>query len=196
MTNPDPAASSYTAFAGERRIGHGDLSQVARAAHGFAADSPLVFEDATGRIIDLDLRGSADDAVARVSGPTEPPKPARGRPKLGVTAREVTLMPRHWEWLAAQPGGASAALRRLVDQARRESGAADAARRAREAVYRTMIVLAGDRPGFEEAARALFVGDRSRLAAFLRAWPKDIAAYLGEMAAAIWVTPSGTAPPP
>ncbi|WP_394764298.1 DUF2239 family protein [Phenylobacterium sp.] len=181
----DPEISvpaGYSAFAADRRIGRGDLGQVARAAHAHAEASPLVFEDATGRLVDLDLRGSAEDAVARVRSPAEPPRPARGRPKLGVTAREVTLLPRHWSWLATQPGGASAALRRLVDQARRASGGADAARQAKEATYRIMTTLAGDRPGYEEAVRALFAGDLVRLTALASAWPKDIADYVGERA--------------
>ena len=181
----DPETSvpaGYTAFAADRRIAWGDLGQVARAAHAHAEALPLVFEDATGRLVDLDLRGSAEDAVARVRSPAEPPRPARGRPKLGVTAREVTLLPRHWAWLATQPGGASAALRRLVDQARRVSGAADATRQAQEAAYRIMTTPAGNRPGYEEAVRALFAGDLVRLTALVAPWPKDIADYVGERA--------------
>jgi hypothetical protein len=172
--------AGFTAFAGDREIARGELAQVARAAHGVRELQLIVFEDATGRVVDLDLRGSADDAAARVS----PAKPARGRPKLGVTAREVTLLPRHWDWLAAQPGGASAALRRLVENARRQSGSADAARQAQEAAYRVMTTLAGNLPGYEEAVRALFANDGPRLGVLTAAWPKDIAAYVAGLASA------------
>src|SRR5437879_2031738 len=155
-------ANGVTAFAGHRLIARGDLAAVARAAHANRSEQPLVFDDATGRPVELDLRGSAEDVVTRLSPPEPPSKPARGRPKLGVTAREVTLLPRHWEWLATQPGGASAALRRLIDQARRETVEADAARQAQEAVYRVITALAGAFPGHEGAVRALFRRLRGR----------------------------------
>jgi uncharacterized protein len=178
-----PATSGFTAFAGDRLIARGDLARVARAVHALAGDSPLVFEDATGRVVDLDLRGSAEDAAARVAPGAEPSKPARGRPKLGVTAREVTLLPRHWAWLATQPGGASAAIRRLVEQARRESGAADSLRQAQEAAYRAMTTLAGNLPGYEDAVRALYAGDAPRLSDLTQRWPADVAHYVRELAA-------------
>ena len=162
-------------------LARGDLAHVVRAIHGLTDVQPTVLNDTTGQTVDLDLRGSADDAVARVSPQSEPSKPARGRPKLGVTALEVTLLPRHWNWLAGQPGGASAALRRLVEDARRQSGAADAARQAQGVAYRVMTTLAGDLPGYEEAVRALFAGDLSRLSGLAKAWPKDIAAYVGDL---------------
>ena len=76
-----------------------------------------------------------------------------------MVAREVTLLPRHWEWLAQQSGGASVALRRLVDQARRGTEDKDRIRRAQEAAYRFMSAMAGNRPNFEDAIRALFAGD-------------------------------------
>jgi hypothetical protein len=97
-----------------------------------------------------------------------------------VTAREVTLLPRHWDWLAAQPGGASAALRRLVDEARRDRDGAEALRQARESVYRVMTVLAGDLPNYEDATRALFAGDTPRMLSLMDQWPADIRGYLGE----------------
>jgi hypothetical protein len=144
----------------------------------------MIFDDTTGRIVDVDLRGSVDDLLARLAASA--PKPARGRPKLGVTAREVTLLPRHWEWLAAQPGGASAALRRLVDQARRESGEADTVRQAQEVTYRVMTTLAGDRPNYEEATRALFARDRARFEDLVAIWPRDVAAYARELSERVW----------
>jgi uncharacterized protein len=177
--------TSVTAFAGHRLIARGDLAAVARAIHANLSEQPLVFDDATGRVVELDLRGSVEDVLARLSPPATPSKPARGRPKLGVTAREVTLLPRHWEWLATQPGGASAALRRLVDQARRETVEADAAREAQEAVYRVITALAGDLPGYEDAARALFARDRARFEELTADWPADVRGYVRDLNARV-----------
>ena len=180
---------SYTAFDGPRRLTRGALAQVAVAlrraseAPDAGAEGPLLlFDDATGRPIDIDLRGTEAEIAARfVSGAPQPPR-GRGRPSLGVTEREVTLLPRHWDWLAGQPGGASAALRRLVEQAQRASGAADRRRRARDAAYAFMSAMAGDLPGFEEASRALFADDRTGVEARMAAWPADVrdhVLYLG-----------------
>lgn len=166
--------TTATAFEQGRRLAHGELGQVALALRAqLAADptaQPLVFDDTTGAVIDLDLRGSDADVLARYA--TEPPARGRGRPKLGVVAREVTLLPRQWDWLARQPGGASATLRRLIDAARRD--APPDPRPAREAAYRFMAAIAGDLPGFEEAARALFAGDRERFRLHAAPWPGDL----------------------
>src|SRR5271168_510757 len=117
-------APTYMAFAGERRIAWGDLAAVAVAVKRAAEQDPaariLVFAHATGRAVDLDLRGGEAEVGARYA-PAPSAVGRRGRPKLGVVSREVTLLPRHWDWLARQPGGASAALRRLVDEARRSA---------------------------------------------------------------------------
>ena len=145
----------------------------------------IIFSDATGQPIDLDLRGTEREIIARLPQPASSPDAetdetaaaeprGRGRPKLGVVAREVTLLPRHWEWLGAQPGGASVALRKLVEEARRANGDADRTRAARDAAYRFMSVMAGNRAGFEEASRALFAGDRRRFVGLVAGWPDDI----------------------
>jgi len=175
---------SVTGFSGSRLVARGDLAAVARAAHSNRKYPTLILDDATGRAIEIDLRGSVDEVLARLVPP--PPAPARGRPKLGVIAREVTLLPRHWDWLATQPGGASAALRRLVDQARKEPRDADAVRQAKEATYRVMTTIAGDRPNYEEATRALFAHDRARFEELVGAWPRDIAAYVDELSEKAW----------
>ena len=168
------AQSGYTAFAGDQRIGQGTLAEVAgtvwRARQRNPERTTLVFDD-RGAVVDLDLRGDLADVVARYA-PAE--KPRRGRPKLGVVAREVTLLPRHWDWLATQPGGASAALRRMVETASKASGQPQRVRLAREAAYRFMAAMAGDRPGFEDASRALFAGDGPALAKHTASWPEDI----------------------
>ena len=155
-----------TAFAGDRRLAAGPPATVVvalrrhLAAH--PADGVLVFDDTTGHGIDFDLGDSDAAALDRLAhhpvyGTPAPAAPrGRGRPRLGVVAREVTLLPQHWDWLATQPGGASVALRRLVDAARRIGP--DPAKRAREAAYRFMAAIAGNAPGYEEATRALFAG--------------------------------------
>jgi hypothetical protein len=187
---------SFTAFDGHRRLASGPLREatlaVKRAVDAGAAGPLLVFDDATGRVVDVDTRGTEAEVLARLPG--EPPSPAdeepdrgaeprrRGRPRLGVVAREVTLLPRHWEWLAAQPGGASVALRRLVEEARRGGAEADRRRRTRDAAYRFMSAMAGDLPGFEEASRALFAGDAERFRALVAAWPEDVGNHVLAMA--------------
>ncbi|WP_321784323.1 DUF2239 family protein [Burkholderia pyrrocinia] len=180
---------SYTAFDGRRRLASGPLATVAlavRQAGDAMSGTILIFDDATGRSIDLDLRGTADDIRARYApppgdAPDAAGEPAgageqrgRGRPKLGVVSREVTLLPRHWEWLGAQPGGASVALRKLVEDARRTHAAADRRRDAQARAYHFMSAMAGDLPGFEEAARALYANDPARLAELIAGWPDDV----------------------
>ena len=183
-----------TAFLDTHRIADGPLASVALAVKAaLALDSTaaiLVFEDQTGKVVDLDLRGSDAEIAARYAPPAgTAPETAddaprgRGRPKLGVVAREVTLLPRHWDWLALQPGGASQALRRLVDEARKADGGRSRARAARERAYAFIATMAGDRAGFEEASRALFAGDDARFAEHSRAWPEDIRVHAAKLLA-------------
>jgi hypothetical protein len=186
MTVKHADSPQFTAFEGKQRLISGSLAEVALAVRQAADHRPsasiLIFNDATGRAIDLDLRGTDRDILARLPqhsepAPADPPSSeprGRGRPKLGVVAREVTLLPRHWEWLGAQPGGASVALRKLVEQARRVGGDRDRHRAARDAAYHFMSAIAGNLPNFEEASRALFADDRPRFVALIAAWPQDI----------------------
>jgi uncharacterized protein len=182
MSAPD----TFTAFEGPRRLVTGPLAAVALAvkrAERRASEPLAIFSDATGRATDLDLRGSDEEILARLpQAPVPAPAPdetaseprGRGRPKLGVVAREVTLLPRHWEWLNAQPGGASVSLRKLVEAARRSAGDTDRSRAAREAAYHFMAAMAGNLPGFEEACRALFADDFEKLLGMMAPWPDDI----------------------
>jgi len=187
----------FTAFMGQQRLVSGPLAEVAlavlKASQSAAAEPIVIFDDANGRPIDLDLRGTERDIVARLPQPASNPETladdlsaaeprGRGRPKLGVVAREVTLLPRHWEWLGAQPGGASVALRKLVEEARRASGDRDRGRAARDAAYHFMSVMAGNLPGFEEASRALFADDRRRFAELIAGWPGDIRDHVVKLA--------------
>ncbi|MFN5486634.1 MAG: DUF2239 family protein [Bradyrhizobium sp.] len=178
---------AYVAFEGEQRIAAGDLPEVARAAKQLldrrADAAGLVFNGRTSALVDIDFRGSVDDVLARLPKHArplddEPAPPAAprgpGRPKLGVVAREITLLPRHWDWLAQQKGGASVAIRRLVDEARGASGDKDRTRSAQEAAYRFMTTMGGNRPHYEEAIRALFAHDRRRFATLIADWPADI----------------------
>ncbi len=169
-------------FQGLRKIAEGTPLQVAV----FVKDVPqggefLVFDDQTGRQVDLDMRGTIEEVSTRYSPEAAEPR-GRGRPRLGVVAREVTLMPRHWDWLGLQPGGASVALRKLVEEARRKSGDADRIRAAQEATYRFMSALAGNLPGFEEASRALFAYDRRRFSDLVASWPEDVRDYAIKLA--------------
>jgi hypothetical protein len=184
---------NFTAFEGQRRLATGPIAEVALVIKGATRPnaSPIaIFSDATGRPIDLDLRGSNAEVLARLSAispavaeeaaPSEPR--GRGRPKLGVVAREVTLLPRHWEWLAAQPGGASVALRKLVEEARKANGDRDRHRTARDAAYHFMSAMAGNLPNFEEASRALFADDRHRFTSLIAPWPADIRDHVVKLA--------------
>lgn len=190
----------YIAFEADRRIGAGSLVEVALAVKKVASRKGghgivLVFDAVTSEPVELDLRGTVADVRRRAaereraaSGATgRSPAPARrapGRPRLGVVAREVTLLPRHWDWLASQPGGASITLRKLVEQARQESGPRDRRRKAQEAAYRFMVALAGNLPGFEEATRALFAADRGRFERLTDPWPADVRDHARTLAAA------------
>ena len=187
----------FTAFIGDQRLASGPPDEVAlavmKASKSAAAEPIVVFDDANGRPIDLNLRGTEREVVARLPQPpsdleapaddlSAPEPRGRGRPKLGVVAREVTLLPRHWEWLGVQPGGASVALRKLVEEARRSSGDRDRSRAATDAAYHFMSAMAGDLPGFEEASRALFADDRRRLAGLIAGWPDDIRDHIVNLA--------------
>ena len=164
------------AFEGARRIATGPLPEVAlkvkRAIERGGRGPVLIFDAETSDRIDLDVRGTDADVLSRL----EPPRRAPGRPRLGVIAREVTLLPRHWDWLNGQPGGASVTLRKLVDQARHTNVELDRVRRARESTYRFIVTMAGDRPGFEEASRALFAGEVDRFTELVAGWPNDVKA--------------------
>lgn len=170
---------TYTVFAGDRLVVAGDRpTMLQRTKQHLDGGGPqvLIFEDQTGRQVDFDFSGTADEVLAREAPP--PQKPGPGRPKLGVVSREISLLPRHWEWLEEQPSGASAALRRLVDEARKREPGKERARRARDAAGKVMWALAGDLPDFEEASRAQFAGDAARVAELTRKWPKDVRKYV------------------
>jgi uncharacterized protein len=171
---------TYTAFIGHQLIVSGALSTVLPALKDrFDRDEgalPLIFEDESGRQVDFDLRGTLSEVLARAL--PAPARPGPGRPKLGVVSREVSLFPRHWDWLEQQPNGASAALRRLVEQARKHEPGKQRARQAIDAACRFMSSMAGNLPGYEEATRALYASDCQRLGGLIADWPADIRTHL------------------
>lgn len=183
------------AFAGGRSLGRGRLAEVAVAAKAELDEHPdatvLLFDDETSEPVEVDFRGDAHEVLERLAvamsathaASSAGERRSPGRPKLGVVAREVTLLPRHWEWLAAQPGGASVTLRKLVEEARRADGGEGDRRRAQEAAYRFMNAVAGNEPGFEEAVRALYAEDVSAFSERTAAWPADVRDHARRLAA-------------
>lgn len=184
-SGPDIA---YVAFDGDHRIASGELREVAGAAKeilGRRKDAAiLVFNGVTSAPVDIDFRGTVTDVQARLPETAHGPATTEdaalsvprgpGRPKLGVVAREVTLLPRHWDWLGQQSGGASVALRRLVEEARRTGEDGHRIRRAQEAAYRFMSVMGGNKPHYEDAIRALYANDPVRFEKLIAAWPMDV----------------------
>lgn len=198
MTNT-AQETSCTAFEGSRRIASGELKQVAlkvKEVLDRGERAPvLIFDDVTGEPVEVDFRGTPAEVLERLeevpgAAPAGPAEPVEGegerrpgRPRLGVVAREVTLLPRHWDWLNRQPGGASVALRKLVEEARRVNADKDRIRQAQEAAYRFLSAMAGNEPGFEEALRALFAGRQERFHELAEGWPVDVRDQAKKMAA-------------
>lgn len=183
-----------TAFNGSRMIASGDLAEVVKKAKDVIDHDEnaqvLIFDDLSAEVLEPDFRGTTKEVLKRLekasdSADADKSSPDHGRnalkgpgrPKLGVISREVTLLPRHWDWLNSQPGGASVALRKLVDEARRINIDRDKLRHSREVAYRFMTAMAGDMPGYEEATRALFAGDRTKFNDQVKAWPTDVRDY-------------------
>lgn len=204
LESPGDSSETFcTAFEGTRRIASGPLREVApvvKAVIDRGERAPvLIFDDATSELIELDLRGTASEVIDRLpltrtvdvagGSPIAPELETRrkpGRPRLGVVAREVTLLPRHWEWLNRQPGGASVAMRKLVEDARRVNETRDRVRRAQEIAYRFMSAMAGDEAGFEEALRSLFAADRARFDCLVERWPIDVRDHARKLAAEVF----------
>ncbi|AMO99862.1 hypothetical protein CAter282_1999 [Collimonas arenae] len=194
-----PYPNQVIAFAGAHRIASGQLALVALKAKELLdrndAATVLIFDDITSAQVEVDFRGSAEQVLQRLSSneihaaqtaktvnSEELPR-GPGRPKLGVIGREVTLLPRHWDWLNQQPGGASVALRKLVEDAKRQGEERDQIRRAQEYAYRFMSAMAGDLINFEEATRAFFAGDQERFAELSEPWQIDIRDHARRLAA-------------
>lgn len=176
---------SFTAFAGHRQVASGPWPQLLTATkrHLDAGGEPvLIFGDETGKQVDVDFRGTLDEVLSR-AGAADAPRVGPGRPKLGVVSKEVSLLPRHWEWLAEQPNGASATLRRLVDAARK---ATPRSRRLRDAAYRFIWAVAGNFENAEEAIRALYAKEDARLERLMENWPADVREHVLRLVAEAW----------
>ncbi len=175
----------FTAFSGYTHVATGELPAVLRRVRelpeGEKSTQVLIFDDQTGKQVDFDLRGTLEEVLARVAPPA--PKRGPGRPSLGVVCREVSLLPRHWEWLESQPARASGTLRRLVDAAARHESKESRSRRRVDAAGRIMWSLAGNLDGFEEASRALYARKWGDFSARIAAWPEDLRKHLEWMLA-------------
>lgn len=204
MSSSSSSLTHWVAFEKHRRIASGSPAEVITSLQHLAQTHPeampVVLDSESSERIELDWRLPSEQLLALLPAPTlavdadEPVDDAPrgpGRPKLGVTAREVTLLPRHWAWLARQPGGASVALRKLVQSAMREGSTADAKRRATDAAYRFMSIVGGDLPHYEEVSRALFAGELPRLRTLVLDWPADVSAHLLALTARIDAVPTG-----
>lgn len=180
MTNE----TQWIAFDGSKRIAQGVPRDVACLAKAYFESHPhasiLFFDAASSRLLHIDLRVDTEHLVRVVdylSKPAVPANASSGR-KLAAVPQEISLLPRHWEWLETQPGGVSGALRRLVEQAMRTSRPADARRAAQESAYRFMTAMAGDERDYEEAIRALYKGDRAKLESCIATWPGDVRSHV------------------
>ncbi|KYG70637.1 hypothetical protein AZI85_01495 [Bdellovibrio bacteriovorus] len=180
-----------TAFSSSHKIASGGIKDVALKVKEHLENHPqaaiLIFDNQTSQQVEVDFRGTIDAVLKRLekSGllkEEEPAKGGPGRPKLGVTSKEVTLLPQHWDWLAKQPGGASVTLRRLVDEAKKKNAAKDLIRQAQDATYKFMTVMAGDLPDYEEALRALFAKDAEKFKKLIAKWPKDVRTHIQMLA--------------
>ncbi|HEY9678091.1 MAG TPA: DUF2239 family protein [Drouetiella sp.] len=192
-TNPNPQC---VAFAGTTAVAAGHIAHVAKITKEYLdlnqSETVLIFDSNTSEQIEIDFRGTAEEVIARLqdrysysdvaSGEGLPlnqeSSKGPGRPKLGVVAREITLLPRHWEWLQQQPGGASVVLRKLVEEARRTNLEKDKLRVAMDATYKFMHAMAGDLPNFEEATRALFGRDLAKFEECIANWPHDLKKHI------------------
>lgn len=171
---------TLTAFRRQQQIAHGTLSELLQQIQSanIKNETVFIFNDRSGKRLDIHANGDVASVLAVYPELAEPSAiKSRGRPKLGVAAKEVTLLPRHWAWLATQPGGASATLRRLIDQARKTGEAADNKRQRHDRAYHFMYEIAGDLPDYEASLRALFADDEAAFTACIGSWPQDIRQY-------------------
>lgn len=193
--------SSYTAFNGTKQVATGSLVDVTLFVKDLTSDgdtaATLVFDDSTGKVIDLDVRGSVREIRRRLEAAQSPAhddakRSGPGRPKLGVVSREISLLPRHWEWLATQSGGASVTLRKLIDDARKKNHGRDRIRQSQDAAYRFMLTMAGDLKGYEEALRALYAKNVAQFRKLIADWPKDVRLHATKLSKAAFQQESGT----
>ncbi|WKD51291.1 DUF2239 family protein [Microbulbifer spongiae] len=168
-------ATDYIAIDQLRVIARGTLEAIAHQVKDMgAAHEPIVFESESCKRVEVDWHGDTEEVLARLTADTHTPKTRRGRPKLGVIPKEVTLLPRHWEWLGQQPGGASVTLRRLVEQAQKQVSLEERITTKQQQLDGLMLLVAGDAPGFEEASRALVRNSKISFEKAIHSWPDDL----------------------
>ena len=182
--------SQFTAFESEKILFKGPLAdlilKVKKRLGKSENSSILIFSDSTGKNIDFNFQGSEKDVLKRLEIYSEEvginQSAGPGRPRLGVVSRVISLLPRHWEWLATQSGGSSAYLRKLVDEARKKEGGQHTLKQLQERTYKFISVMAGDLNGYEEALRALYKRDEKKFIALIEVWPRDIRNHALELA--------------
>ena len=185
---------TYSAFQGHHLVAQGQLVAVlikVKERLGRAENSDvLIFSDETGKQMDFNFQGTKEDVLKRIDVFVKATEfaelPGPGRPKLGVVSREVSLLPRHWEWLATQTGGASATLRKLIEDARRTSSVSTGYKQAQERTYKFMLVMAGDLNDFEEALRALYQRDQKKFYLHIKSWPSDVRKHTVRLAESVF----------
>tara|TARA_B100001013_G_scaffold338302_1_gene259147 strand:+ start:260 stop:835 length:576 start_codon:yes stop_codon:yes gene_type:complete len=169
-------SSTYIAIHNKSLIAQGELPAVIREAQRqFPEAEPCLYKLDNGKRVDIDWRGDAEEVIKRLPAALVPPAEKRGRPKLGVISKEVTLLPEHWEWLSVQRGGASTTLRRLIDSAMSSMTPAQERRIKQDQLYSMMRVFE-DEAGFEAASRALYRLDEAAFSQAIGNWPEALQA--------------------
>lgn len=191
----------YTVFHGPQRLITAPLREVLtylkNQSQSLEGELPvLIFEAHSGKQVDFNLRGTLAEMLEREAPLPASAKAGPGRPKLGIVSREISLLPRHWAWLEQQRGGASATLRRLVDEARKQNPGQERIEQAQTATDRFLGALAGNLPHFESASRALYARDQAAFTEQIAQWPEDIRAYALQLAAPAFAESTTSAPLP
>lgn len=178
---------TFTVFAGETRLAGGNPADVARAIKAVLQGGERrilrVFRDHDAMPATFDATLDVDaisNALLETRGGSG--RRGQGRPRLGVFAREVTLLPRHWAWLSAQPGGASVTLRKLVDAASHAPFADREERPEAAGLDRFVTAMASMLPWNKEALRAFMLGEEERFVAISENWPADLRDYARQLA--------------
>jgi len=192
-TQQDPEPQ-VVGFVGWELVARGTLDEVVAACRLASAQRPnqrtAFFDDVSGHAVEAPVAPTATRSPSEGVSPIVRSAPAAereasdatgpqrkrgpGRPRLGVVSREVSLLPRHWEWLSAQRGGTSATLRRVIDAARKADGGTTERRRTIDAAHRFLWDIAGDLPCFEELTRALYAEQFQRVADLSCSWPTGV----------------------
>ena len=187
---------NYTAFENKKILTEGNLNEVATIVFHRLKENKsaniLIFSDQSGRIIDLGFSGTERQMLERLKiycHQEIQSYPGAGRPRLGVVTREISLLPKHWEWLLGQDGGASACLRKLIDEKMSESELPKKAIMfAQEKTYKFLHAIAGDLPNFENAIRYLYRKDQSSFLKQISDWPDDVQTYALKLSKIVFET--------